>query len=143
MKICFPTQQDEGLESKVYEHFGSAPMFVVVDTDTDAASAVTNNDVNHDHGACNPHKALNGESVDLVVVSDIGAGALMNLNNMGIRVFQSQLPTVKENFELLMTGEMPEFVIAGSCCGSHDHGGHGHGEHEHGGHGHGGCGCSH
>ncbi len=31
MKICFPVEQHEGLESQVYGHFGSAPSFVVVD----------------------------------------------------------------------------------------------------------------
>ena len=34
MKICFPVQNDNGIESTVYNHFGSAPVFVVFDTDT-------------------------------------------------------------------------------------------------------------
>ena len=33
MKICFPVTADEGLESAVYSHFGSAPLFLLVDTD--------------------------------------------------------------------------------------------------------------
>ena len=32
MKVCFPVQKDEGIESQVYNHFGSAPVFIVVDT---------------------------------------------------------------------------------------------------------------
>lgn len=39
MKICFPVQQDKGMESAVYHHFGSAPLFVVVDTDTNNISS--------------------------------------------------------------------------------------------------------
>ncbi len=35
MKICFPTMNLEGLESRVYEHFGSAPGFVIVDSEVD------------------------------------------------------------------------------------------------------------
>ncbi len=38
MKICFPVQENEGLGSRVYNHFGSAPMFIVVDTETDNVS---------------------------------------------------------------------------------------------------------
>jgi predicted Fe-Mo cluster-binding NifX family protein len=34
MNICIPTTDDEGLESKVCAHFGSAPAFLVVDTDS-------------------------------------------------------------------------------------------------------------
>jgi len=33
MKVGFPVELDEGMESKVYGHFGSAPAFVVVDTE--------------------------------------------------------------------------------------------------------------
>ena len=33
MKIAFPTQDNKGLESAVYSHFGSAPFFVVVDAE--------------------------------------------------------------------------------------------------------------
>ena len=29
MKMCFPVESDQGLESKVFGHFGSAPVFVV------------------------------------------------------------------------------------------------------------------
>ena len=36
MKICFPVQNDNGIESAVYNHFGSAPVFVVFDTDTNS-----------------------------------------------------------------------------------------------------------
>ncbi|RME41495.1 MAG: diguanylate cyclase, partial [Deltaproteobacteria bacterium] len=34
MKVCFPVNNDQGLESEVYGHFGSAPAFVVVDTES-------------------------------------------------------------------------------------------------------------
>ena len=34
MKVCFPTETLQGLDSRVYGHFGSAPGFVIVDTGT-------------------------------------------------------------------------------------------------------------
>ena len=31
MKVCFPVPEDKGLDSLVYGHFGSAPLFGVDD----------------------------------------------------------------------------------------------------------------
>jgi len=33
MKVGFAVQGNEGVESKVYDHFGSAPAFIIVDTE--------------------------------------------------------------------------------------------------------------
>jgi len=63
MKVCFPVQNNEGMESSVYNHFGSAPMFVVVDSATNTVTTIINKDQHHEHGACNPIAALNGAKV--------------------------------------------------------------------------------
>ena len=39
MKVCFPTQTNEGLAAAVYGHFGSAPFFTLCDTQDGAAAA--------------------------------------------------------------------------------------------------------
>lgn len=121
MKVCFPVQRDEGIESRVFSHFGSAPAFVVVDTETNAVSIISNGDRHHAHGACNPIKALDNQKVDAVVTGGIGAGALSRLNQMGIRVHSAQAPTVRENLELFASGSLPEYALQG-CCGGHGHG---------------------
>jgi predicted Fe-Mo cluster-binding NifX family protein len=41
MKVCFAVQKDEGIESAVYGHFGSAPAFVVIDTEYQRIRSVT------------------------------------------------------------------------------------------------------
>jgi len=76
MKVCFPVMENEGLESRVFGHFGSAPQFVVVDTVTSEMTAINNSDQIHEHGACNPVAGLGGHEVDAIVVGGIGAGAL-------------------------------------------------------------------
>ena len=58
MKVCFAVQQDNGVESVVYNHFGSAPSFIMIDTDGDVISTVSNRDKDHAHGACNPIACL-------------------------------------------------------------------------------------
>ena len=52
MKIAFPILENKGLDSTVHNHFGSAPIFVFVDIDTDAVETLDNPDQDHQHGAC-------------------------------------------------------------------------------------------
>lgn len=122
MKICFPVQSYEGLESRVYNHFGSAPVFVVVDTAADSVSPIANKDQHHAHGACNPVLAMDGRSVDAVVVGGIGRGALSRLNQSGIRVYQAGASNVRDNVALLLAQSLPEYTLQ-QCCGGHAHGG--------------------
>src|SRR4030042_7055902 len=63
MKVGFAVQGNEGVESKVYDHFGSAPAFIIVDTETKDVLTVNNKDLDHVHGACNPIMALDGKNV--------------------------------------------------------------------------------
>ena len=122
MKVCFAVAKDEGINSAVYGHFGSAPVFVVVDTETGSVGAVNNRDLNHVHGACNPIQAIGGQSVDAVVVGGIGAGAISGLNARGIRVYGSAAETVKENMDLFKEGKLPLLTLQ-HACGGHAGGG--------------------
>ena len=123
MKICFPVQNDNGIESAVYNHFGSAPVFVVVDTDKNSIASINNRDQHHTHGACNPMKALDNQRVDAIVVGGIGAGALMRLNQMGITVHRSQGETVRENLSMFQANILPILTVQGCCGGHSDDGG--------------------
>jgi predicted Fe-Mo cluster-binding NifX family protein len=117
MKVCFAVQRDDGLDSTVYGHFGSAPAFIVVDTEQETAAAIANRDRNHEHGACNPMAAIGGQKVDAVVVGGIGAGALMRLNAEGIKVFRAAGPSVKSNLALINENRLPELTVQQTCAG--------------------------
>ena len=121
MRVCFPVSEVEGMESKVYGHFGSAPAFIVVDTANNNIATIKNGDEHHEHGQCNPVKALDNQHVDALVVAGIGAGALTKLNQQGIKVFQAQAETVKENIRLMQDRNLPEFSVQQTCAG-HGHG---------------------
>jgi predicted Fe-Mo cluster-binding NifX family protein len=118
MKVCFPVEKNEGINSAVYNHFGSAPAFVVVDTDTNVVATINNQDQHHSHGACSPMKALDNQKVDAIVVGGIGAGALTRLNQMGIAVHRAQAATIQENLALFTSKTLPVLTIQG-CCGGH------------------------
>ena len=117
MKIGFAVQINEGIESKIFNHFGSAPAFIVIDTENNGLVTVNNSDMHHVHGACNPVKALGGNSVNAMVVGGIGAGALMKLQSEGIRVFRGVEGNVRDNLELLKSGKLPEFSVNMTCAG--------------------------
>ena len=136
MKICFPVEQNEGLESQVYGHFGSAPMFVVVDTDNRNVQEVLNRDLGHAHGACQPMKALGGSQVDAIVVGGIGGGALQGLQRVGLMVFRAQKARISDNLDLFDQGQLKELTLDQTCAAHGQHGGQGAG------HGHG-QGCCH
>lgn len=118
MKICFPVLEDKGVKSVIHKHFGSAPMFILIETKSGSVASMTNSDQDHEHGACKPLKALNGRKIDAIVVSGIGAGALTKLNRSGIKVYYTQAPTVQENVDLLKNMNLSEFRIQ-QCCAGH------------------------
>jgi predicted Fe-Mo cluster-binding NifX family protein len=122
MKICFPTENLSALDSVVYSHFGSAPGFVIVDTESKEVKEITNGDLHHSHGMCRPLKALGGSEVDAIAVGGIGAGALMNLQMQGIKVYRVTTGTVGENIVSLLNGDLQEFS-AGFTCAGHAGGG--------------------
>lgn len=116
MKICFPVQSNNGLDSVIFNHFGSAPLFLVVDTATGVATALNNGDSRHSHGACSPLKALNGHKVDAVVVGGIGTGALQKLQAMGVKVFRTAGPRIREHVEGSGVGRLREYTPNLTCA---------------------------
>lgn len=132
MNLCIPVTADRGLESPVSGHFGSAPIYLLVDSETRATRAVSNARAVHEHGACRPLDALSGETIDALVVGGIGAGALAKLRGAGIRVFRAKAPTASACLDAFLRDEVEEIDPAGAC-GRH---GHGHDEeHDRGRHG--------
>jgi len=121
MKICFPISSNDGLESPVYNHFGSAPKFLLVDSETAEATVLSNQDLGHAHGLCKPLKAIAGHTVDAIVVGGIGKGALAGLHQAGLKVYLAQEASVADNLASLMNNTLPE-VTADMVCGGHSHG---------------------
>ncbi|MCD6525926.1 MAG: hypothetical protein J7K75_02905 [Desulfuromonas sp.] len=74
MRLCFPVAENRGLDSLVFNHFGSAHLFIIADTKKGTISEINNQDLDHQHGARNPVKALNGIGIDAIAVRGIGQG---------------------------------------------------------------------
>jgi predicted Fe-Mo cluster-binding NifX family protein len=117
MKIAIPVEKYAGLESAVYGHFGSAPVFALVDTETLAVEPLENRDLRHAHGACSPMRALANRRPDAIVVGGIGMGALLGLRAAGIRVYRCVDGSVADAVRLLNAGQLEEISEQGACAG--------------------------
>lgn len=121
MNVCIPVLEDKGLESQVSRHFGSAPAFIVVNTESGECRTIQNQDLHHAHGMCQPISSLNGENIDAIVTGGIGAGALGKLRAAGLEVFCSEHPTAREAIAALKQGRLAK-VDPATACGHHGHG---------------------
>ncbi|HOB52168.1 MAG TPA: NifB/NifX family molybdenum-iron cluster-binding protein [Acidobacteriota bacterium] len=121
MNICFPVDENRGLDSPLCPHFGSAPVFLIVDTETRATQAVVNADQHHAHGMCQPLAALTGQSVEALVVGGIGWGAYLKLQSANIQVFRAEHPTVAEALVAFAAGRLAP-ITRETACGHHGHG---------------------
>lgn len=121
MRVCIPVEADLGLESSVCGHFGSAPAFLIVDSESLVCTGLPNRQLHHEHGQCRPLDALAGQVVDAMIVGGIGAGALYKLQAAGVRVYRSTMATVKDAISALREGTLLE-VDPRSACSHHGHG---------------------
>jgi predicted Fe-Mo cluster-binding NifX family protein len=133
MNICFPVTGDAGLDSPLSGHFGSAPGFFFLDTESGAAEFVPRASEAHEHGACRPLDAFRGRTVDVCVVGGIGGGALQKLQAAGIQVVRGGGATIRACLAVLVSGEQAVMGPESACGGHGSHGSHGsQGPHGHG-----------
>ncbi len=136
MKICFPTATKQGIDGTVFGHFGSAPHFVIVDTETEVTESVDNCDGLAPHAGCNPFKALFHRQLDGLIVGGLGDGMLEMLNMGGHRVYQAESESIRENIELFKQNSLCELQTqqsaeAGMCSGTDAEHGCSHSGHDH------------
>ena len=125
MNICIPVSADHGIASPVCAHFGSAPYFLLVNTEDGTCRAIPNRNLHHEHGGCQPLQALQGEAIDAMVVGGIGMGALNKLMAAGLQVYQAQHQTVERTLAAFKAGELRAMNADAACAG------HGHAHHDH------------
>ena len=117
MRACLPINDDRGLESRIYPHFGAAPMFLIVDTATKEARAIENPQREHAPERCLPLDLLLEEKIDVVVVGAIGAGALEKLSEAGVAAYHATHGTAGEMLDAVVGGALFP-VLAEDTCGA-------------------------
>jgi len=122
MKICIPIQEDRGLASIPWAHFGSAGAYLVCDPGTMSLTTVVNREADHVHGMCNPVAAIEGTGAGAVIVGGIGPRAVIGLNAAGILVYRAVAGTVADNLDAFRRGALEEISSEGACSDGHGHG---------------------
>ena len=117
MNLCIPVENNDGMTSKIYGHFGSAPFFAICDVKTGKVEFLDNGNQHHEHGQCNPLGSLADKAVSAVLVGGIGGRALEHLNAGGIKVYRSPGGTLKEALEKFKNHGLAEMLPSDSCQG--------------------------
>jgi len=116
MRICIPTETNEGKAAMVYGHFGSAPYFTIVDMVKDSVEIISNANQHHSHGMCQPMDALKGKEVDAVVTGGMGVRAVQKLNEGGIRTYSAIPGTVADIVSQFAKGGLEEITVRNACA---------------------------
>jgi predicted Fe-Mo cluster-binding NifX family protein len=122
MIICIPTTTNEGKAAQVHDHFGSAPVFTLCNTETGEVEILANSDAHHAHGMCQPLAIFADRRLDAVVCGGMGARAIQKLNEGGIRAYRAIPGTVAETMQRFAANQLPEITIENAC--GHHHGCH-------------------
>lgn len=116
MDICIPVTQDSGLESPVSEHFGLAPLLMVVNTENGNCRVVLNRNHNYLHWLCQPLLSLAGKHIDGMIVGGIGMGALEKIQAAHIVVYLSEFATVRATVVAYKAGLLRLVTPQTACC---------------------------
>ena len=118
MRICIPTAANEGTEptAVIFGHFGSAPRFIVYDTEKGSYEAIDNPETSHDHGHCDPVGTIERGSVDVLITAGIGQRAVELLRARNVKVLRTTPEcTVAEVVDSYRKGELEEITLEGVC----------------------------
>lgn len=123
MKVCVPTENDSGMKSTAYGHFGSAPFFTVVDTESGKVEVIQNANDQREHGTCSPMRHLVSRGIDAVICRGMGRRAIASLEQANVGVYVTDREIVSEIVESVRKGEVRRLSAEEACQGRA--GGHG------------------
>lgn len=126
MRICIPTMDDSGLDSRLYDHFGSAPFMTLADTESGAVDVIRNTGHQHEHGRCTPVSHVDRDRTDAVVCHGMGKRAVASLRKGGLRVYVTAADSVRDAIVEVCAGRLEELSVDTACGGHGER--HGHGE---------------
>lgn len=107
---------EAGLSSRVSEHFGKAPLHLVVRLGTGEVIAAVPKPEGI-HGSCAPVEELAAWGVEAVACHGLGRGAMGRLEAAGIEIYHTEARTVREVLEALRAGRLERHRADQACAG--------------------------
>jgi predicted Fe-Mo cluster-binding NifX family protein len=120
MRICIPTVNNEARDSVLSDHFGSAPYFIIYDSETGALEIIQNGNSAHTHGSCMPVDLLKDAKIEGVLCKGMGVRAVNLLVSAGITPFRVEAETVSDAIEQLDLMKV-SVLDEKTACQSHPH----------------------
>ncbi|NLK25695.1 MAG: dinitrogenase iron-molybdenum cofactor biosynthesis protein [Euryarchaeota archaeon] len=114
MKICIPTEGNNGLSEAVCAHFGQADTFTLYDTDTGDVRVIENRS-EHKGGLGTPPQQLHKENVEIVLAGGLGPKAVDMLQGFGIDVYVGANGTVQDTIEEWRKGNLAKATYDNAC----------------------------
>jgi predicted Fe-Mo cluster-binding NifX family protein len=121
MRIAISTEENQGLESKVAQHFGRCPFYILIDMEDDEVRTVS--------GIANPHfqshapgmvpNFISEQQVNVMISGGMGGRAIQFFQQFGIEVATGAAGTARDALSAYLTGELSG---GSSCKESEEHG---------------------
>ncbi|MEJ5327025.1 MAG: NifB/NifX family molybdenum-iron cluster-binding protein [Candidatus Bathyarchaeia archaeon] len=121
-KVVIPTEDGNGLNATLSEHFGRAPYFVVIELSEDgdvAAVQTVANESEHFGGTGSPPDRILQFKPDAVITYGMGPRALNIFQGAGVAVLRTDAVTVKEAIDAYKRGFLVE--LTEGCQHAHHH----------------------
>ncbi len=115
MKVAFPVKDNNGLESVLDSHFGTAKQFLIVDMETQTFETQENQKLASGEAKCKTSVFQGNDKIDMVVTKCMGDGSQRSLHESDIKIFQAQKDSVLENIDLLKEDKLKLFHIFDIC----------------------------
>jgi predicted Fe-Mo cluster-binding NifX family protein len=112
-RILVPTEEDNGLDSNLAEHFGRAPYFTVIDLDekNEVSSVKTvPNTGEHAGGSGYAHDLVLELKPKAIIVYGMGPRGLIGFQNAKVAVLKANANTVREVVSSYKEDELEELT---------------------------------
>ena len=114
MKVAIPTLDEKGLEDQVFPHFGRAPTFTIVDTET-LEIDIRGNVSEHFGGGSKAPTVVAEAGAEALLCSGIGPRAITMFESLGIRVFTGASGSVGATVKAFKEGRLHEATDKDAC----------------------------
>jgi predicted Fe-Mo cluster-binding NifX family protein len=117
MKICIPTNGNNGLDEGIGEHFGRVQTYTIVDLETNNIKVIQNTS-HHMGGQGYPPELMVKEQVNILVCRGLGRRAIGMFEEFGIDVYIGASGTVKDAIDAFKQNKLQKASI-NDACGQH------------------------
>ncbi len=114
MFIVVPTENNQGLQAKVANHFGRCLSYTFLDEKGTLVKIIPNTS-QHSGGQKLPPELMKAEKADILLCKDLGPQALNLCHKLNILVYAHSAKTVREIFDLWKKGLLKPTNLTNTC----------------------------